>query len=44
MGVGALTGSLFLASLKNVKRRGTLLLAISLVWGISIALFSKTTS
>lgn len=44
MGVGALTGSLFLASLKNVKRRGALLLAISLVWGISIALFSKATS
>ena len=44
MGVGALTGSLFLASLKNVKRRGALLLAISLAWGISIAIFSKTTS
>jgi MFS family permease len=28
MGVGALTGSLFLASLKNVKRRGILLLTI----------------
>ena len=44
MGIGALTGSLFLASLKNVKRRGVVLLAISLIWGISIALFSKTTS
>jgi len=44
MGVGALTGSLFLASLKNVKRRGALLLAMSLIWGISIALFSKTSS
>jgi MFS family permease len=44
MGVGALTGSLFLASLKNLKRRGALLLAISLIWGISIALFSKTSS
>ena len=44
MGVGALTGSLLLASLKNLKKRGVLLLAISLIWGISIALFSKTTS
>ena len=44
MGIGALTGSLLLASLKNIKRRGALLLVISLVWGISIVLFSKTTS
>jgi predicted MFS family arabinose efflux permease len=44
MGLGALIGSLLLASLKNVKRRGVLLLAISLIWGISIALFSKATS
>jgi MFS family permease len=44
MGVGALTGSLFLASLKNVKRRGILLLTISLIWGVSIALFSKAAS
>ena len=44
MGVGALIGSLFLASLKNVKRRGVLLLAISLIWGVSIAVFSKASS
>ncbi|MFH1626421.1 MAG: MFS transporter, partial [Pseudomonadota bacterium] len=44
MGFGALTGSLFLASLKHVNKRGALLLAISLIWGGSIAIFSKTSS
>ena len=44
MGVGALICSLLLASLKNVKRRGVLLLAISLIWGVSIAAFSKVSS
>ena len=44
MGVGALIGSLALASMTNFKKRGLLLLAASLGWGVSLAAFSQVTS
>ncbi len=44
MGVGALIGSLVLASMTNFKRRGLFLLAASLGWGVSLAVFSQATS
>ena len=44
MGVGALVGTLVLASFRSIKRRGAFLLASCLVWGVVLALFSQTTS
>ena len=44
MGVGALIGSLALASMTNFKKRGLLLLAASVGWGVSLAIFSQATS
>lgn len=44
MGIGALIGSLILASIKKFNRRGLFLLIISLIWGIGIALFAKSSS
>jgi predicted MFS family arabinose efflux permease len=44
MGAGALIGTLVLASLRNLKRRGPLLLTICVAWGVGLALFSQTTS
>ena len=44
MGVGALAGTLMLASLRNFKRRGAFLLVSCVAWGISLTLFSQTTS
>ena len=44
MGVGALIGSLELASTTNFNKRGVLLLAASLGWGVSLAVFSQATS
>ncbi len=44
MGVGALIGSLVLASMTNFKKRGLFLLAASLGWGVSLAVFSQATS
>lgn len=44
MGFGALIGSLILASLRNLNKRGIILLVISLIWGGSIAIFAKTSS
>ncbi len=44
MGVGALIGSLVLASMTNFKKRGLFLLAASLGWGVSLAFFSQATS
>ncbi|MFO8164551.1 MAG: MFS transporter [Desulfatiglandales bacterium] len=41
MGVGSLVGTLILASLRQLKRRGIFLLANSLAWGISLAVFSQ---
>jgi MFS family permease len=42
MGIGALIGSLILASLKKFKRRGLFLLIISMIWGICITIFAKS--
>ena len=44
MGAGALVGTLGLASIRNFKRRGFLLLANSAAWGLALALFSQTTT
>ena len=44
MGIGALIGTLTLASLRNLKRRGAFLLTVCVAWGISLALFSQTES
>jgi len=44
MGAGALIGTLVLASLRNLKRRGAFLLTICVAWGVGLALFSQTTS
>lgn len=41
-GIGALAGSLLLASMTKMVGRGKFLIAISLVWGICIALFSQS--
>jgi MFS family permease len=41
IGVGALTGSLLLASVKRTVKRGKFLIAISLGWGVGIAFFSQ---
>ena len=43
MGVGALVGTLALASLRSMKRRGVFLLVSCLLWGVVLALFSQTT-
>ena len=42
MGIGALAGSLILASLGNFNRRGAFLLLFCLLWGVSLAVFAKT--
>ena len=44
MGVGALVGSLILASMTRYKKRGELLLAVCVAWGVGIAIFAQTTS
>ena len=44
MGIGALVGTLALASLRSMKRRGVFLLVSCLLWGVTLALFSQTTS
>jgi len=44
MGLGSVTGTLILASLGKIKRRGVFLLANSLVWGICLILFSRSTT
>jgi MFS family permease len=44
MGIGALIGTLILASMCNFKRRGALLLVNSIAWGVALAIFSQTTS
>ena len=44
MGVGALVGTLILASLRGFNKRGTLLLVVCVVWGFALAGFSQTTS
>ena len=44
IGLGALVGTLMLASMGDFNRRGSLLLAAAIVWGITLAAFSQTTS
>ena len=44
MGVGALVGTLILASMRNFKRRGAFLLLFCLLWGAALATFAQTSS
>ena len=44
MGVGALTGTLILASMGSFRRRGGFLLISCLVWGITLAVFARMES
>ena len=44
MGVGALVGSLILASAQNFSRRGAFLLLFCLLWGAALATFAQTSS
>ncbi len=44
MGVGALFGTLALAALSNVRHRGLVMIASSIMWGVSLAIFSQVTS
>ena len=44
MGIGALVGTLGLAAAPQLKRRGLFMLGVCLVWGVSLAAFSQTTS
>ena len=44
MGLGALAGSLMLASLTSFQRKGALLLVCCAAWGVGLAVFSQSTS
>ncbi len=44
MGIGALVGTLILASMRNFSRRGAFLLLFCLLWGIALASFAQTSS
>ena len=44
LGVGALVGTITLASLQNFRRRGVLLLVSCVAWGTALAVFSQTTT
>jgi MFS family permease len=44
MGMGSLVGTLILASLRQLRRRGAFLMANSFAWGISLAIFSQCNS
>ncbi len=44
MGVGALVGTLILASMHNFNRRGAFLLLFCLLWGAALAAFAQTSS
>lgn len=44
MGVGALVGTLMLASMGRIRRRGALLIVFCLAWGVSLAVFSQMES
>jgi MFS family permease len=44
MGIGALAGSLLVASLKGSSNRGILLLGSCISWGIALAVFAQSTS
>jgi MFS family permease len=43
MGAGALAGTLGLAAVPNVKRRGQVLLVSCVIWGVALAAFSQVT-
>lgn len=43
-GIGALIGTLVLASMRHFARRGALLIVNSVVWGMTLATFSQSTS
>ena len=43
-GVGAVVGSLILASITGFKKPGELLLVVCLIWAVAIAIFSQTGS
>lgn len=42
MGIGAIVGSLVLAKLSGLRRKGRWLIATNLLWGLSVALFGLT--
>jgi MFS transporter, DHA1 family, staphyloferrin A biosynthesis exporter len=44
MGMGSLIGALILASFRQMRKRGAFLIANSLAWGISLAVFSQASS
>ncbi len=44
MGVGALVGTLILASMRNFSRRGAFLLLFCLFWGAALATFAQASS
>ena len=44
MGIGALIGTLALATLRSFQRRGTLLLGCCAAWGCALAIFSQADS
>jgi MFS family permease len=44
IGVGALAGTIMLASLRSFRRRGALLLGTCVAWGIALAVFSQATT
>jgi predicted MFS family arabinose efflux permease len=44
MGVGSLAGTLMLASLRQLKRRGIFLVVNGFVWGLSLVVFSRSFS
>ena len=41
MGVGALVGTLGLAAIPNMGRRGVVLIVSSVIWGVALAIFSQ---
>ena len=44
MGIGALVGTVVLAALSKMKRRGAFLLVVCVFWGVALAIFARTTS
>jgi MFS family permease len=44
LGAGALTGTLILAALQNLKKRGVWMLLTAIGWGITMAVFSQSAS
>ena len=44
MGIGALTGSLIIAYIKNLDSKGKILLCTCSIWGLLLAIFAQTNS